>query len=78
MILTVLLLLAACKNESTKLSLDQIKSLPKHTFTYKNKFEVAGRQGIATDGEYYYVSGSKEIYKYDKEGNLIESNTNPF
>lgn len=78
LILSVTLLMAACKAESPKLSAEQIKNLPKATYTYKNKFEVEGRQGIATDGEYYYVSGSKEIYKYDKTGKLIASNTNPF
>ncbi len=39
---------------------------------------VAGRQGVATDGQYYYVSGSKALYKYDREGNLLAENTAPF
>ena len=32
---------------------------------------MKGRQGIATDGEFYYVSGSKALYKYDKTGKLL-------
>lgn len=40
--------------------------------------EVYGRQGIATDGTYYYVSSSTAIYKYNKEGQLIQSNKHPF
>lgn len=40
--------------------------------------EVEGRQGVATDGEYYYVSGSTALYKYDKEGRLVAENTAPF
>ena len=40
--------------------------------------EVAGRQGVATDSEYFYVSGSKSLYKYTKEGKLVASNTSPF
>lgn len=40
--------------------------------------EVEGRQGVATDGEYYYVSGSTALYKYDKQGRLVAENTAPF
>lgn len=40
--------------------------------------EVAGRQGIAVDDTCYYVSSSTAIYKYDKGGNLLQSNENPF
>lgn len=39
---------------------------------------VAGRQGIAIDSNYYYVSDSKVLYKYDKQGNMIQKNANPF
>lgn len=37
--------------------------------------EVDGRQGVATDGEFYYVSGSKALYRYSKDGDLLSSNT---
>lgn len=40
--------------------------------------EVAGRQGIAADNGFYYVSSSTALYKYDKEGNLVQSNEDPF
>ena len=40
--------------------------------------EVKGRQGIACDGEYYYVSDTGALYKYDKDWNLIKSNEQPF
>ena len=40
--------------------------------------EVKGRQGIACDGEYYYVSDTGALYKYDKDWNLIKSNEKPF
>lgn len=52
--------------------------LPKYEYTLVNTFEVKGRQGITTDGEFYYVSGSKALYKYDKNGNLLLANENPF
>jgi len=40
--------------------------------------EVAGRQGIATDGERYFNSGSTALYVYSKEGELLASNEEPF
>lgn len=52
--------------------------LPKYEYQTVGSFEVKGRQGITTDGEYYYVSGSKALYKYDKQGNLLVANENPF
>ncbi len=40
--------------------------------------EVAGRQGIATDGSHYFVSGSKALYVYSAEGELLQANEEPF
>ncbi len=40
--------------------------------------EVAGRQGIATDGMHYFVSGSKALYVYSKDGELLRANEEPF
>ena len=39
---------------------------------------MQGRQGIAVDSEYYYVSGSKSLFKYTKDGKLLAKNTAPF
>ena len=39
---------------------------------------VDGRQGICTDGTYYWVSGSASLTKYDAEWNIIAENTDPF
>lgn len=47
-------------------------------YTLQRCFEVHGRQGIAVDSEYYYVSGSKSLYKYTKNGKLVIKNTKPF
>ena len=52
--------------------------LPKYDYTLVGTFEVKGRQGVCTDGEFYYVSGSKALYKYDKKGNLLQPNETPF
>lgn len=40
--------------------------------------EVEGRQGIASDGEYYYVSGSTALYKYSMDGQLLMTAPDPF
>jgi len=40
--------------------------------------QVPGRQGVATDGTYYYVSGSRALYKCDKSGEVILENKEPF
>lgn len=40
--------------------------------------EVEGRQGVAVDDKYYYISSSTALYKYDKDGNLISKNLTPF
>lgn len=39
---------------------------------------VAGRQGVAIDSTYYYVSDTRALYKYDKHGRLVASNKSPF
>lgn len=56
----------------------QMSELPTYDYNLVGSFEVKGRQGIATDGEFYYVSGSKALYKYDKTGKLLLANENPF
>ena len=40
--------------------------------------EVNGRQGICTDGDHYWVSGSASLTKYDQDWNVIAENTDPF
>ena len=41
-------------------------------------FEVEGRQGIATDGDHYFVSGSTSLFIYSKDGELVMENSEPF
>jgi hypothetical protein len=48
------------------------------SYELKRVFEVEGRQGIATDGQRYYVSGSSALYAYSKQGRLEASNEDPF
>lgn len=40
--------------------------------------EVPGRQGVAADSSYYYISDTGALYKYDKKWNLIDCNKAPF
>lgn len=47
-------------------------------YRLKRVIPVAGRQGVAADADYYYVSGSTALYKYAKNGELIASNERPF
>lgn len=47
-------------------------------YKLKKVIEVAGRQGIAIDNDYYYVSSSVGLYKYTKDGELVTKNEKPF
>ena len=47
-------------------------------YRLKRIVPVEGRQGIAADSNYYYVSGSTALYKYDKQGRLVAENEHPF
>ncbi len=50
----------------------------KPAYKLLSSHEVAGRQGIASEGDYYYVSGSTTLTKYDKNWNVVSENTKPF
>lgn len=65
------LLFQGCANSTTD-------ATSRYTYHLKRVFEVEGRQGIATDNKYYFVSGSKALYKYSKEGKLLLKNEKPF
>lgn len=49
-----------------------------NAYRLKDVIEVAGRQGIAADKDYYYVSSSTGLYKYKKNGDLVAQNEKPF
>ena len=52
--------------------------LPKYSYTLNGSHEVKGRQGVCSEGDYYWVSGSTTLAKYDKDWNLIKINEEPF
>ncbi len=41
-------------------------------YRLKKVVEVKGRQGIATDGKYFYISDTRGLYKYDRNWNLVK------
>ena len=47
-------------------------------YRLKAVMPVEGRQGIAIDSNYYYVSDTRALYKYDKSGRLVQKNDAPF
>ena len=49
--------------------------LPRHRYTLLRRFEVAGRQGVATDGQTIWVSGSTTLHRYTLQGELLSENT---
>ena len=65
--LVVVCAVAAGEDDQWGYSFELVKVLP-----------VAGRQGVATDGENYYVSGTKALYKYSQEGEVVAENRAPF
>ena len=52
--------------------------MPANSYTLKNAIEVRGRQGVCAEGDYFWVSGSATLAKYDKDWKLIAINENPF
>lgn len=70
--LLTLLLITSCSSEKGQ---GENTSL---SFKYEGRFEVPGRQGIASDGNFLYVSGSKSLYKLTPEGTVLDSNMTPF
>ena len=66
------------KTVATQPETNRETMLPKFTYTMDSAVEVGGRQGITTDGDFYYVSGSTVLIKYDKNWKEIARNEKPF
>ena len=47
-------------------------------YTLDSVHAVNGRQGICVEGDYYWVSGSTTLTKYDRDWNVVAENTDPF
>jgi len=48
------------------------------SYKLQKSVEVKGRQGVAYENGYYYVSGSTNLVKYDKDWNVVLENDDPF
>jgi len=48
------------------------------TYHLLSSHVVAGRQGVAFENGYYYVSGSTTLTKYDRSWAVVSENTDPF
>ena len=73
LIIGLLMLASACTSRETV-----TPSSSEREYTLNSVHEVNGRQGIAVEGDYYYVSGSTTLAKYDRDFNLIAVNEDPF
>ena len=47
-------------------------------YTLSSVHPVNGRQGICVEGDFYWVSGSTSLTKYDRDWNVVVENTDPF
>jgi hypothetical protein len=74
-VLMAMMILSACARSPSESSTNDD---PSDGYRLLRTLEVAGRQGIATDGERYFNSGSTALYVYSKEGELLAENTEPF
>ena len=52
--------------------------LPANQYTLADHVEVDGRQGVCVEGDYFWVSGSKTLTKYNRDWNIIKKNEDPF
>ena len=57
---------------------DPGKILPMNRYTLTGSVEVKGRQGVCCEGEYYWVSGSAALRKYDRDWTPVAENDDPF
>ena len=64
----------ASKNEAAV----QTNKAAATSYKLDNSVEVNGRQGVAYENGYYYVSGSTNLIKYDKDWNVVLKNDDPF
>ena len=57
---------------------DSARMLPAQEYVLETSVEVNGRQGICCEGEWYWVSGSMTLTRYDREWNIKAENDDPF
>ena len=68
----------AKRGDKTRPEQDTSIMMPVNTYTLDGSVEVKGRQGVCAEGDYFWVSGSATLAKYDKDWKLLAINENPF
>lgn len=68
----------AKRSGKTRPEHDTSVMMPANTYTLTEAVEVKGRQGVCAEGDYYWVSGSATLTKYDKDWKLLAINEDPF
>ena len=71
LLIILTMLITGCNNK-------KIEEKNSKEYSLDSVQKVNGRQGIATEGEYYWVSGSTTLTKYDKNWNVIKENKDSF
>jgi len=71
LLIILTMLITGCNNK-------KIEEKNSKEYSLDSVQKVNGKQGIATEGEYYWVSGSTTLTKYDKNWNVIKENKDPF
>lgn len=71
---------AAEQGEALSSAESAAENISKRNLVYSlfNIVDIPARQGICASSDYYYVSSSKSLAKYDKNWNLIAENNDPF
>ncbi len=85
-LISILLLsssMAGCRKSAENIQSERAEdpakaTVPANQYRLKDSAEVNGRQGVSCEGDYYWVSGSKTLTKYDREWNVIQVNEDPF
>ena len=77
------LILAGCGAQSSstttaETTASQGQSTPLNEYVLKEVHQVNGRQGVCVEGDYYWVSGSTTLTKYDRNWNIVKENDDPF
>ena len=77
-VLIVILAVAACLCGCGSGQTPVEKASSHRNYSLTSVHPVNGRQGICVEGNYYWVSGSTTLAKYDSDWNMIAENTDPF
>ena len=78
LLMTAVLCFASDAGASQRPEDDRTVMMPANHYEPAGSVEVNGRQGVCSEGDYYWVSGSATLAKYDRDWNLIAMNDDPF